>query len=510
MPIESQGAVPNLDAIYRSVVNLQATSPTAAQAAALQALVSGAWVMRVPPPAGFSRMQRALIPAVYKSGASYWTTVSPSDYIDAACMAGAGYHVDPINGNDANGGTGAFDGDFSGAFRTLGKAITAGNASAAAYRIIFPGGDAAPVTYDVNSIIGGGGSYSITQSVMIFAIGKHKAILSTHSDPASWSLDTGTTYSAQIPVSSATYPIGRVLDMANLNAHGYWSDMALAANAAACRATPGSYFVDTAATPYTVYINRSDGAAVTPANSRVFVKKSFFAASSTFSGAKVMYVENVGLHGGISSGQQIQFHPTTSTGVFAAQNVEFGYSASGSTGLGAQSGKLAIMKDWKGYAMSTDPFSVHDTANTGTAAISINGYARDIGRSGSNSNNAFTVHDGVTAIDINPNYSACYGGCSAHVSTTVGASLITQVWSLGGYIGPSLGSPGDPTTLNDSVWSSSADMWIDGATIEGNAAGYAISIDKNQLPSHRGAIYLRDVNYVGTTRVASGCVLGAY
>lgn len=44
MPIESQGAVPNLDAIYRAVVNLQATSPTAAQAAALQALVSGACI----------------------------------------------------------------------------------------------------------------------------------------------------------------------------------------------------------------------------------------------------------------------------------------------------------------------------------------------------------------------------------------------------------------------------------------------------------------------------------
>lgn len=46
MPIESQGAVPNLDAIYRSVANLQASSIPAAPAASLQALVAGAWNQR--------------------------------------------------------------------------------------------------------------------------------------------------------------------------------------------------------------------------------------------------------------------------------------------------------------------------------------------------------------------------------------------------------------------------------------------------------------------------------
>lgn len=405
----------------------------------------------------------ATIPlSISQIGKTFTASISAKDFIDPACLTGVGYHVDQVNGNDANTGVGNFDGDFRAAIsvKTIGKAITLGNATGAAYRLILKGG----TTYALADMLFGGVIVPPTRSIAVFGYGSSKAVISSHSNPT-WALDSGTTYTGTAPNTSPTNPVGRCFDITNKDAFGDWTPLTLAASAAACRSTPGTYFTDTTLTPNSVYVNRTDAAVVTEANTRVIVRQQVFGATSAFGANNRLYVENMEFWGGNGQGA-LAFAPNNATSILAGYNIASRYSdKTAGNGISVDGGMLAIMENWECSANHYDGFSIHDNNNRGTVAISINGHGYNNGYSGATSCNGFTTHDGARSIDINGRHHDNYGGNSAHVSTAVVGTGRTQVWSLGCDLGTSRGNYPGSATLRNAVWNGSGDMWFDTCTI---------------------------------------------
>jgi len=458
------------------------------------------------PPAGFTFPFSTYPVSISQSGKTFNMSVGARDFIDPACLTGLAYHVDPVNGNDANTGLGNFDGDFRAAIsvKTIGKAITLGNASAAAYRVILKGG----TTYALADQLFGGAAVFPTRSIAMYGSGANKAILSTHSDPT-WAVD-GTytnTYSGTVPNTVlATTPVGRVFDLANRDLYGDATDLTLAADATTCNTTPGTYFADMTVTPNKIYVRRVASDAVTAANTRVNVRIQTTGTSNFGGQGKSYHIENLEFWGGTTAGA-FPFNPNYANCVISGYNVAARYAdKANGNGFAIAGAKLSILENWICSANQSDGYNIHDSNNLGTVAISINGLGYNNGYSGTTSCNGITAHDGVRLIDINGRYYDNYGGNSAHVSTAAGGTGRTQVWSLGCAMGASRGNYPGSVTLQNAAWSGGADCWWDTCVFSSRTAGILTDVGGGML----GATYVHSCTVLGGHTETGGATYGTY
>jgi hypothetical protein len=164
-----------------------------------------------------------------------------------ACLAGAAYYVDVLNGSDAN----------NGLIGTPTKSIWAaqvllnGTGSPGRIYVANTGTYAKAQNFTLNS-----GSNFPTVDTMFIATGG-RVTVTTHDGSLTWTADG--TYTNTYGSSSLTSAPSRVLDIANRDAYGLYPDFAKANSAAECNAKPWTYFWDGATK---LYVNRGDGLVV--------------------------------------------------------------------------------------------------------------------------------------------------------------------------------------------------------------------------------------------------------
>jgi hypothetical protein len=234
-----------------------------------------------------------------------------------------------------------------------------------------------------------------------------------------FALDQGTTYS--VARSNAK----RVLDWLSKDAYGDYTELTLAASLAACRATPGTWFTDNV----TVYVNRSDGAAVTTANTKVLLQ-AVEGIEMTTSGN--MYIEGFDQVGGTVGNVRLR---NNATGRFVAKECTFKFSGASTPVDAVQvlNVKLAVFIDCIAAKPTKDGFNFHESGGVEPTGITINCIGRNCGDGSTNSNNGLTYHDGCVGIDVGGIYYGNRGGNCAHTNAD------TQVWQVGTQSWGSLG-----------------------------------------------------------------------
>lgn len=115
------------------------------------------------------------------------------------------------------------------------------------------------------------------------------------------------------------------------------------------------------------------------------------------------------------------------------------------------------------------------------------------GRGAGTSNNGFTTHEEIGAIDIESHDHDTIAGSDYHCINQ------SVTWKLGGSI---VASDTDPTSAALKI-SNTAKAWVEGVTITG--VGMAVFAQ-----SSASEIYLRDCTITGTQVADSGCLIGSY
>lgn len=214
-------------------------------------------------------------------------------------------YADIAAGSDSNAGT------LAAPLKTLG-ALAARVLSGAKARLMVKGG-----LYDfANSFTTTMGAYSFVDMI---AYGTGLAISSMHDAGLTWTLATGTSYTATFADT-----VNSVWDAKTsvLTSDGDYLRYPLAASAAACDSTPGSYFI----TGTTIRVNCIDGRA--PDSSIRVMKKSTFRTnnlSATSKGGSIFF-SNIGFEGGEQSGLKTSMAGATDTMTIYARGCTFKYS----------------------------------------------------------------------------------------------------------------------------------------------------------------------------------------
>jgi len=348
------------------------------------------------------------------------------------------YYVDVNRSDDSGAGT-----SWSVAKKTIAAAITAGNTAAIPYVIYVRAG-----TY---VRFNGFGSAVPSQPCAFIAVGGR--VNAGVFDALTWTLDSGTTYSASRSLSQ------RVYDTKTKDVNGDYTEFPKANpyTLTGCRAQAGSWFTDGT----TVYVNRGDAIAVTDSNTRVYLS-AVNGAKSTTSGN--MYLSGFDFEGGNQGCIMIGGNPT---GLVVLESSSFKYVAD--TG---DYSSVAI-KDVAACALincvasqpSADCYNAHAFGGIKPFMLTINCIGRNAGKIGNNSNNGLTTHDGCSALDINGLYFGNRGGNIAIVNAD------TQLWCVGTRAESSLGDSfnGGPNPSCDfQTDQSTPSLWLDGCVSVGS------------------------------------------
>lgn len=365
----------------------------------------------------------------------------------------ATYYVS-TTGNDSN--TGA---SWAQAFLSINKAIAVGNAAAVPYLVYIAAG-----TYQFYFSFGDASGATVPSQSCAF-IAKGGRVVSTMSVPdfqTTWGLDTGTTYKVTGSLIGGPTKMQRVVALDLLDQYGDYTEWQYVATPALCRTTLGSWSVDGT----TIYVNRSDGAACTTANTRMFYNSQNGPASTTSGN---MYCEGIDFEGGNLAVMTCQ---SNVNGRMVFNNCSFKWSSN----LTASSDNTVVAYNVDGVALinctlargQNDGLASHVQSAKTAFIIQINGcthhmgspYAKGIGGV-STSCNAITTHDSGRSVSINSVMHHCAGGTSAHV-------LGAQHWSVGDYCYSSAGDLAQGGSAPPSDWFSDQNtptntaVWVDG------------------------------------------------
>lgn len=348
------------------------------------------------------------------------------------------YYVDINRADDTGAGT-----SWATAKKSINAAITTANTAAVPYVILVRSG-LYPRTSGFNGVVP-------TQPCSIMAVGGK--VTTGSFDQVAWSLTSGTTYQA------TRSNVQTVVDLVNLDAatqpFAEPTLLTLAASLVACQATPGTWYTDGT----TTYVNRIDGAAVTTANTRVYLRTSDVVKMST---AGNMMVSGFRLEGGDAGNVQLANAPTYS---FYGEDLECGFAGNAA---GTQNAfavldvRLAILNRCRGFKAQKDIFNSHINAGNQALMWCNECVGHNSGTNG-NSNNGFTGHDGGMAIDTGGLYYGNYGGQVAFVNDN------TKAWCVGTRAYGSLGDTpfGGPTGPTDFLTDQgTTQMWLDGCVSE--------------------------------------------
>lgn len=321
------------------------------------------------------------------------------------------YYVNGATGVDTNSGT-----TRAQAVKSIWKAIQLMNTAAVPATI-----KAAPGIYPrANGFSNNGAAVTPTQSCIVMGDGGQ--VVCHTGNALTWALDSGTTW------STARSNCKRVIDWLKNDARGIYNELALAASLAECKATPGTWYTDGT----TLYVTRSDGAAVTDANTLALLT-AVSGIVCTNNGS--MHLYNITQMGGTNGCIQIQNNPT---GRLYGQDCTFLFSTNSAyvDNVVSFDMDLVVLNLCVSAKSQKDGFNFHTGGAVVPKAILVDckGF-RNGTVVASTSNNGATIHDAGVLLDLNGRYFENFGGDFAHANAgTVAVGVCTQTWGSYGDI----------------------------------------------------------------------------
>lgn len=408
-------------------------------------------------------------------------SLAPESMIDPLCFAGVLYYVSPTGSDAANGTTPLTP------VASIWKAIQLGNATSAPYRIKV----AAGTYYRANSFTNNSTVFP-TQSLMIEATGGR--VVTGAFDSLSWAVD-GTFTNTYSTTRGGTV---RVFNTTTLDESGDYTELTMVADAATCNTTPGSWVL----VGSTLYVRRSDGAAVTNINTRAYLS---VACVIHPIGCPAMYVKGVDCEGSTDvlgvvgiNGDATNLTPRKSAWVNCSMKYS-GSAASMNNGVAAVGfyGLIAFF-GCNASNNAADGFNAHNSLGSRTHLLTVNCTGFNNGKFTSQSNNGLTVHETVAAIDVGGEYARNHGGNIRNINTS-------QMWCVGSKIHDDLGDValGGSITPTQIRVDNSAKIWLDGCSVYGAGTSLA-AYDTGSI------LYRNTTLNGGSQNQQAGATIGTY
>lgn len=331
--------------------------------------------------------------AVERLGGRYRAKLAPRALVDPAIWSGPAFHVD-VEGDDANSGVGAQDGDFSAAKRTIHAAFTAGNATGGAYRVLVKAGLYEESAFTRN------GNVEPSQPVAILGWGG-RACWRAGPENVAWS-DAGSTFSTQLSA------VNRVFRTDLRTPRGHWTELERVPDLPICQATAGTWYRDSE----TVHVNIGK-----PPGPGDVVPLRGFHGARFLTHAHDLYLENIDCQGGITGALHCD--------AVAARNVvgvdcTFRYATppDNSAPLDAArvrrtNGLVAFFGCDASFG-AKDGWSFHEDGQAGMHVLLQDCTGHDNGTPGASSCNAFTSHDGCRAVVLGGDFGHSRNGTEVH------------------------------------------------------------------------------------------------
>ena len=368
------------------------------------------------------------------------TNFNPESYATAA-LAGPTYYVNGSTGSDANNGT-----TPALAVKSIWKATQLGNATAA------------PFNVSVAAIAAGypreNGFSNVSTTVPNT---QPAAYIATGGTVECWTGSTLTWPGTPDPTFTNCYVAARsnvsqIIDTSALDANGDYLRMVQVADAATCNTTPNSW----AQVTTNIYVHRTNGDAVTNANTRAMLKATpNFVQDAT---SKDVYLKGFAFQGGAAGSVAMTAAATMN---FIAVNCRAAYAGDSATSVNSWKidfiTGLAAFVGCYGSQGEADGFNTHWTpgGTPGIFTLTINCKGYNNGRDTVQSCNGLTLHDGCIGIDVMGEYWGNYGANVIPINNC-------QLWCIGTYAHDSQGDVGHGgvTTPTDYQTQATAQMWL--------------------------------------------------
>jgi len=284
-----------------------------------------------------------------------------------------------------------------------------------------------------------------------------------------------------------TRTLSKCYDSTNPDAFGDWGLMTLAANEAACDATPNSWFKSGAGA---ISVRTWDGR-VPDSNIRMIPTT----VPYTMNGAqnKVAYINNIHFMGG-NAPAILTAHATPGVCRFYAENCEFGYSVSTTANCLAISGFTETML----FNCSVHGSLFADGLNYKIGGLAVAGYSveynvHSYSHGDSSADQPSTTHDGIKLVRIMGEYEAC---AATTILADVGGAVpnVGRIWNLGCEVH----HPTNPATAGAGYVDAGVQAWYDRCyfhDLGANAKGFVVA-DAGSAIRHKNMRY--DAVYANT------------
>lgn len=323
----------------------------------------------------------------------------------------ARFYVNVNTGADANNGL-----TPGTAKKSIGAAIVLANTAAVASQIIVAAGD-------YNRTFGAyqGGTGAPTVDIAFIASGG-TVVCGTWDDFAALSKDATFTNTYVLVLSNAN----RVVDLTQVDRFGNYVELTPVASNAIANITPNSWAI----TAGSIYIQRADGAPVTQTNTRIY--------RANVDNFRVTNPVNIFIGGAdnnsawdFQGGQTgcVRYNPATKPGVNKAcvvknTQMRFGGGTTNTAGNGLAVDSIhgiAAFFNCQADCNWSDGFNFKNSLTPSTKGymMTVNCGGNDNGRAPSTSNNGWTSHDDVTAIDICGIFQCNRGGTYRSINVSV-------------------------------------------------------------------------------------------
>lgn len=336
------------------------------------------------------------------------------DSISTARSAPTTTYYMGAGGNDGNSGlnTGAKK-------ASLASCITAGNATAAPYKVIPDG-----IEYFRNL-----GSMSTLPTQDIAIVPASGRMVSGIFDTFTTALDGTFTNCYSVTIGG----VDRVVNRTTLNTYGDGVDYAFYATPTAldgATLTTDGY----AYSGGKLYMRRLDTTQPTTTNTRVMrTTVPFWKSTAEIN----VYIENIDGEGGqVGTFEYTRSIAATKNCVFVAKNCTSKYSG-GQTNTGARGFSidgmrgLAYLSGCTANGAATDGFNFHDVQLNGLQRLTVNCIGNDNGRGTAASCNGLTDHEDVIGIDLAGQYLGNHGGSVRPIANTKTLNVATMATDLG-------------------------------------------------------------------------------
>lgn len=282
----------------------------------------------------------------------------------------------------------------------------------------------------------------------------------------------------------------KIVDMANLNRYGNYTELVKVNTAAECNVIPNSW----ALVAGTVYVNRADRQPVTTATTRVYrpsthgvsLRKAvniYMGGTSGNDGFDIEGGNNIGVF-------DITVNPANNpyTGKFVCvvKNSTFKYGG----GVTDTITRAVSVEGWNGLAAffncradaaQTDGFNFHNVyAAPSMNVLTINCTGYDNGRYPQPSCNGWTAHEDVKGIDIAGHYKDSRGGTIRNINSS--KMLAVGTWADGDFGDVPHGGSVPPTAYR---MDDTAQLWADRTKATGAAGGYGYFTGSGTAAVHR-------------------------